>query len=75
MSVNYKKIVYLNNSEIKPSKIATRKISVTPKKINLCKKYFYIDNTKAMNLKQFNKGKILQLMENNGKQEKSTGIE
>ena len=65
-----KKVIILNISDIKPPKIMTRKIAITPKKTNLCKKYFYIDNTRAMNLKNVNNGKILQLMENNNKQEK-----
>ena len=60
-----KKIVDLNNSETK-SPIVKKK-PTTPKKINLCKKYFYIDKNKALNLKQFSKGQILQLMENNSK--------
>ena len=75
MSDLEKKVIRLNISNIKPPKIMTRKIAITPKKTNLCKKYFYIDNTKAMNLKQFNNGKILQLIENNNKQEKRDILE
>ena len=64
----------LNISNIKPSKIITKKMKITPKKINLCKKYFYIDSNKAMNLKQFNNGKFLQLMGNDNKLEKGGDI-
>ena len=70
-----KKVMRLNISDIKPPKLMTRKVAITPKKINLCKKYFYIDNTRAMNLKNVNNGKILQLLENNNKQEKGNILE
>ena len=63
MNDNGKKLLLLNNSEIHHSKGIFNKISITPNK-NLCKKYFYIDNKNAVNLKKFNTGKLLQLMDN-----------
>ena len=75
MSVIENNLTPLINSDVKKLKIIKKETSNTPKKINLCKKYFYIDNTKNMNLKQFNNGKILQLIENNNKQEKGGILE
>ena len=63
-----KKLNDLNKSETKSP--GNHKISTKPKKINLCKKYFYIDKNRAMNLKYFGGGKILQLIENNNKGKK-----
>ena len=75
MSIIENNLTPLISSNIKKSKVIRKEISNTPKKINLCKKYFYIDNTKNMNMKQFNNGKILQLIENNNKQEKGGILE
>ena len=70
------KLILSNITEIKPQKPLLKKLAITPKKINLCKKYFYIDNTKALNLKQFNNGKILKLIEdNNNNKEKGDVLE
>ena len=67
MSILESKIKDLNTTDIKsPKKIAKKNLS-TPKKVNLCKKYFYINNNKNMNLKHFNNGRILQLIENANK--------
>ena len=68
MSVIEKKSPALDISEGKITKIFKKKKSIKPIKINLCKKYFYINKRKAINLKQFengNNGKIFKLMENN----------
>ena len=70
------KLILSNITEIKPQKPLMKKLAITPKKINLCKKYFYIDNTKALNLKQLNNGKFLKLMEdNNNNKEKGDILE
>ena len=74
MSAFDDKLILSNNTEIKPKKPFLKKITITPKK-NLCKKYFYIDSTKALNLKQFSNGKILKLMEDNKKKEKGDVLE
>jgi hypothetical protein len=67
MSILETKIKDLNTTDIKsPKKIAKKNLS-TPKKVNLCKKYFYINNNKNMNLQHFNNGRILQLIENTNK--------
>ena len=75
MNGNNKKIMHLNISDIKPPKRLTKKYAITPKKINLCKKYFYIDKKREMNLKKLNTGKFLQLMDDNNKQEKGDVLE
>ena len=75
MNPNNTKIMHLNISDIKPPKLLTKKYAITPKKINLCKKYFYIDNNKEMNLQKLNTGKFLQLMDDNNKQEKGGVLE
>ena len=75
MSVIEKKLVHLNIPDVKMQKIVPNKISITPKKINLCKKYFYINNKKGLNLRQFNNGKLLQINENNNKLEKTDVLE
>jgi hypothetical protein len=74
MSVIEKKSPALDISNGKVSKIFRKKKSIKPIKINLCKKYFYLDNRKAINLKQFNNGKILQLMESNNNKGKKTDV-
>ena len=58
-----KKLILSNEEDKHIFKKKFIKKSITPKK-NLCKKYFYIDKTKALNLKKFNMGNLLQLMEN-----------
>ena len=73
MSVIEKKSPALDISEGKITKIFKKKKSIKPIKINLCKKYFYINKRKAINLKQFengNNGKIFKLMENNNNNNK-----
>lgn len=77
MSILGKNLILSNNTtELKPHKKVSKKlISITPKKINLCKKYFYIDKSKAINLKQMNDGKILQLMDNGNNKEKGDVLE
>ena len=67
MSVLDRKIKELNTTEIKSQKNMAKKNLSTPKKVNLCKKYFYINNNKNVNLKHFNNGRILQLIENTSK--------
>ena len=69
------KLILSNITEIKPQKPLLKKLAITPKKINLCKKYFYMDKTKALNLKQFNNGKILKLLEDNNNKEKGDVLE
>jgi hypothetical protein len=67
MSILERKIKDSNKTDIKSPKDISKKNLSTPKKVNLCKKYFYINNNKNMNLQHFNNGRILQLIENTNK--------
>lgn len=67
MSILESKIKDLNTSGIKSHKNMVKKNLSTPRKVNFCKKYFYMNNNRNINLKHFNNGKILQLIENTNK--------
>ena len=69
-----KKLLLSNEEDKNIFKKKFIKKSITPKK-NLCKKYFYIDKTKALNLKKFNMGNLLHLMENENKDAKGDVLE
>jgi hypothetical protein len=75
MNIPEKKPVPLNNIDSKMQKELQKKKAITPKKKNLCKKYFYIDTSHTSNLNNFNNGKILQLIENYNKPEKGGVLE
>ncbi len=70
-AIEKKPIPLLNNIDIKIHK----KKAITPRKKNLCKKYFYIDTSQNLNLNKFNNGKILQLIENYNRPEKGSVLE
>ena len=65
MTAIYKKFIFIENSKIRTPKASIKQIN--PKKINLCKKYFYIKDANPMNLKKFNKEKYHRIMGNNKK--------
>lgn len=67
MSILEKKIKDLNTTDVKSPKKMAKKNFSTPRKVNLSKKYFYINNNRNINLNHFNNGRILQLIENTSK--------
>jgi hypothetical protein len=49
MSIVERKVKDLNTTNLKSPKNITKKNLSTPKKVNLCKKYLYMNNNKNIN--------------------------